>query len=182
MPDVIVTPVDPETPPILTGEMAIKLLTEVKEDFVPVIIDMIKKQAQAKADHAELTAVQRSADTAMNELLVTQEKARTELSKTASETVMTAYLKWAVSDAQKTQAEKLFIDETNYIVASAGGNPNAIDPTPAPVIPPTPVDPPQPEPAPEPTPVEPPTPTPTPTPVVPPQPAPTPTQSQVRLQ
>lgn len=132
MADPIVTPVDPETPPILTGEKAVKLLNEVKDDLVPVINDMIAKQSAAQADYTGYVAAQQSADKSMTELLASQEEARAALTKTSAETVAAAHQKWAVSDAQKTQAEKLFRDEINYVVAEAGGDENAVDPTPAP--------------------------------------------------
>lgn len=135
MPDPIVTPVDPKNPPILTGDQAIKLLNEVKTDLVEVINDMMTKQAQAEVDYTNYVSVQKAADTAMTELLAKQEEDRTTLTKANADAVAAAHQKWVTSDVAKTAAEKLFKDEINYIVAEAGGDENAVDPTP-PVVPP----------------------------------------------
>lgn len=163
MSDKVVTPVDPENPPILTGDEAISLITEIKDDLIPAAQVMFESQRKAAVDHAAYSKVQGEADDATNSLLVRQEQERSDLAATNAAKVDEAHRTWVESDVKKKNAEELFIKEMNYVSKKAGGDPNAIDPTPT--VDPVPVTPIDPVPV-DPVPVD-------PTPVVPPAPVPT---------
>lgn len=149
------TPVEPDVTPVITLEQGNKLATEIKDDFLPAVIVYITAAALASSTRTGYVDAQKAADTAMNELLAKQEAERTALSKSNAEAVMLERDKWATAEAERKAAEAKFIKEANYVSALAGGDPNAIDPTPTiDPVPPTPIDPPAP-------PIDPPMPMPT---------------------